>query len=347
MTKPSFPVLRAGQRFRDKAWRGYAFAMASFFFALTARFGLDGVLDNGFPFLTFFPAIVLSTLLGGRGPGAVCACFSVLAARYCFIEPRNSLELNLNGIIAIGFFAIVAAVDVWVIDLLTTSLQSLDALQKRTDELVVQRTTLFHELQHRVANNLMVVATSLAVQKQRLRHNPEAVDALETARHSFEVLSRIHRRLYDPANANVPFGRYLQGLCDDFLGAANAENIRCTVDCPVVAFDADRTITLSLFVLEAVTNSVKHAFDIGQSGHIAVRLILEKLPSPEYVLAIQDNGRGVHSGFDVSQSERLGMRILKGFARALGGQVALSAAGENGGTIVRMRFPETVQASAG
>lgn len=344
MTASNSSALRLVAPFRNRPWRGYAFAVGSFTAALGARFGLDDVLADGFPFLTFFPAIVLSTLLGGRGPGAACACVSVFAAWYWFIEPRNSLDLNANGVFAMGFFAVVAAVDVWVIDLLTRSLQSLDALQRRTDELVIQRTTLFHELQHRVANNLMVVAMSLAVQKRRLKNNPEAVEALETARHSFEVLSRIHRRLYDPANANIAFGPYLQALCNDFLGAADAENIRCTVDCPQLTFDADRAITLSLFVLEAVTNAVKHAFDAGQAGQIAVRLSPETMRPVEYVLTVEDNGRGVPRSFDVNQSERLGMGILKGFARALGGQIAI-AASETGGTIVRMRFPETQLAS--
>jgi len=310
-----------------------------FLLALSARFALDGLLPRGFPFLTFFPAIVLTTLFAGRGPGVVCGLFSLLSAWYWFISPRSSFELNFEGAVAVIFFAVVAIVDVFVIDLMTNALDSLESLQKQTDELVVQRTTLFHELQHRVANNLMIVATSLVLQEKRLKHNPEAVEALETVRQRFEVLSKIHRRLHDPANENVPFGPYLQELCDDFLAAAGEKTIRCTVESPDIGFDADRTVTLSLIVLETVSNAVKHAFEPDHSGSVIVRLTASQPGHSDHVLTIEDDGRGIRPDFDLNQSERLGMGILRGFARSLGGQVFITAASETGGTIVRVNFP--------
>ncbi len=338
MVSKSF-VLRLAHQFRRKKWHGYALGISLFLLALQARFALDGLLPTGFPFLTFFPAIVLSTLIAGRGPGVICSLLSLLAAWYWFVGSRNTFLVGFEGIFAVTFFAVIAAVDVLVIDLMTRSLDRLESLQRQTDALVVQRTTLFHELQHRVANNLTIVATSLALQERRLKHNPEAVEAFETVRRRFEVLSRIHRRLHDPANAEVPFGPYLQGLCDDFLDASGEKNIRCTVVAPDVAFDADQTVTLSLIVLETVSNAVKHAFEAGQPGRISVRLAEPQPGHTDYVLTIEDSGKGVRQDFDVSQSERLGMGILKGFARSLGGEVLISMAGAAGGTIVRVNFP--------
>jgi two-component sensor histidine kinase len=336
-------VLRLTQQFRQQKWRGYAFGVLVFLLALGARFALDQLLPNGFPFLTFFPAIVLSTLIAGRGPGAICASFSLLAAWYWFIEPRQSFYMNFEVAVAVLFFAVVATVDVLVIDLMTRALDSLESLQKQTDALVLQRTTLFQELQHRTANNLMIVATSLALQEKRLKHNPEAVEALETARYRFEVLSRIQRRLQDPSNGNVPFGPYLQGLCDDFLNGADGEKVCCEVESPDVAFDQDRTTALSLIVLETVSNALKHAFKPGQSGGIQVRLASPEPGQSDYVMTIEDNGCGLPSDFDANGGIRLGMGILKGLARSLGGQVVVSAAGKTGGTIVRVNFPNAVQ----
>jgi len=338
-------VLRLTQQFRQHQWRGYAFGIFVFLLALSARFALDRLLPNGFPFLTFFPAIVLSTLIAGRGPGAICASLSLLSAWYWFIEPRQSFYMNFEVAVAVLFFAVVATVDVVVIDLMTRALDSLESLQKQTDALVLQRTTLFHELQHRTANNLMIVATSLALQEKRLKHNPEAVEALETARYRFEVLSRIQRRLHDPSNGNVQFGPYLQELCDDFLKGAEGEKVGCEVDSLDVAFDQDLTTSLSLIVLETMSNALKHAFKPGQSGNIKVRLAAPQPGQSDYVMTIEDNGCGVPSEFDVTRGTRLGMGILKGLARSLGGEVVISAAGKTGGTIMRVNFPYPVRQS--
>lgn len=324
---------------RQSTWGGYALAVGTFAFALGARFKLEGLLATGFPFLTFFPAIVLSAFLGGRGPGALCGLLSVLAAWFWFVTPDNPFSLDFQSVLVVIFFAAIAAVDVVVIDLMTRALERLEAVQRETNALVHQRTTLFHELQHRVANNHMTVALVLAVQEKRLAHNPEAVEALQIARRKFVLLSQIHRRLYDPANAYMPFGPYLQGLCNEFLTASDASNIICHVESIDVAFDGDRTITLSLLILEIVANSIRHAFDPDQAG--IVKILLQETGPSQYLLAVQDNGRGIPLGFDVETSERLGMGILQGFARSMQGRLSMAAVGVGAGTIVRMNFPFT------
>ena len=159
------------------------------------------------------------------------------------------------------------------------------------------------------------------------------------ARRKFVLLSRIHRRLYDPANANMPFRPYLQGLCSEYLSASDASNIVCQVDSVEVSFDSDRTITLSLLILEILANSIKHAFDIDQAGVVQIRL--EETNPSQYLLTVQDNGRGTPPNFDFENSERLGMAILQGFARSMQGQLSVSKTAGDSGTVVRMSFPFT------
>lgn len=329
---------RRAKVLRQRKPQGLALTLALFSAALAGRFALDGLLSDGFPFLTFFPAILLATLFAGRMSGALCTLLSILAAWYWFIEPRNSFGLTFEGVIALMFFSAIAIVDVLVIDLLAEALDKVEALQLRTDALVVQRTTLFHEQQHRVANNLATVATALILQEQRLKHNSEAVAAFQSVRRRFEALARIHRGLQDPVNGDLPIRAYLQELCNDFL-KASGESIRCEVECADVAFDADRTVTLSLIVLEAVTNAAKHAFTPGQLGVISVRLEKANASASEYVLTIEDNGCGISPDFDAGQSTRLGAGILGGFARSLMGQLSILPASQTGGTVVKVLFP--------
>ena len=331
------PVLAFLKIVRRTVWHGYFLALALFAIALAARFSLEGLLATGFPFLTFFPAIVLSVFFGGRGPGLLCSLLSLLAAWYWFVTPDKPFSVEYHALLAVGFFAFIALVDVVVINLMTSSLQRLEIEQRHTRSLVLQRTSLFRELQHRVANNHMTIALLLAGQEQRLAHNPEAVDALQTARRRFVLLARIHRMLSDPENINVALESYLQRLCDEFLSASGAEYVVCHVKAPTAKFDGDQTISIALIVLEVVTNSVKHAFGDSKAGTIDIELAE---PEPHrHVLTIQDNGCGFAPEQSASADRRLGLGILKGFAEALQGKLTISSPGPARGTLVRVEFP--------
>ncbi len=52
------------------------------------------LLPPGFPFLTFFPAIMLTAFIGGTRPGILCAVLSVLSAWYWFIPPFMSFVVD-------------------------------------------------------------------------------------------------------------------------------------------------------------------------------------------------------------------------------------------------------------
>ena len=78
---------------RAHRWQGYAAALALSLTGLVARWALGDAFPPGFPFLTFFPVVVLSGFLFGRGPGILAAIICGLLAWYFFIPPVMSLTL--------------------------------------------------------------------------------------------------------------------------------------------------------------------------------------------------------------------------------------------------------------
>jgi signal transduction histidine kinase len=69
---------------RENRTTSYVFGLATIALALLARFILANQLV-GFPFLTFFPAIFVTSFICGWRAGAVAAVFGAFAARYFFI----------------------------------------------------------------------------------------------------------------------------------------------------------------------------------------------------------------------------------------------------------------------
>ncbi len=90
----------------------YLLALMASGVALAARFALEPVLPpTGFPFLTFFPAVILTALVGGLGPGLFASALSIAAADYFFIPTVRSFGLHTPAdAIALGFFSAVLMV---------------------------------------------------------------------------------------------------------------------------------------------------------------------------------------------------------------------------------------------
>lgn len=107
----------------------YLIALVFFSIALWSRFALSHVLPpKGFPFLTFFPAVMLSAYFVGLWPGVMVSLLSILSAWLFFIEPSGSFaQTSRPDRIALGFFTIVLLVDCVIVHVMNSALSRLHA----------------------------------------------------------------------------------------------------------------------------------------------------------------------------------------------------------------------------
>lgn len=325
-------IIHATRRLRSLGLVGDLAAVVATALALLLRFLTDPALPPGFPYLTFFPAVVLTTFFFGLRAGIVCGVLSGLAAWYFFIPPVFSFDLGGPTTIALGFYVVIIAVDIALIHIMHLAAARLREDAEETARLYEQQRTMFQELQHRVANNMQFVSAMLRLYKKRAGDDPAAMlTALGDARVRLDTMSRIHRYLYDPVNVTRPVGAFFQDLCADLLEAAGAEHVRVTVDMPPVRFDLTRLTPLSLIVVEVITNALKHAFPDGR-GHIALRLVQD---GDRMVLTVADDGRGMTPGAVPGEGSSLGLKIVNNLASQIGGTISY----ETGqGTTARIAF---------
>ena len=155
--------------FRDRGALRYAFAILVSLLALWVRVLLDGSLD-GYPFLTFFPAVLVSALLGGLGPGLLATILCGLLAQYFLVDPIYSLEIAApSGWIALGMYGATAAAMVGLVHGITLAYEgqleaknALSELNKTLEEKVALRTA---ELQAEVADRISAEGQVRQMQK--------------------------------------------------------------------------------------------------------------------------------------------------------------------------------------
>ena len=306
-------------------------AIALFLGALILRLELAALAN--YPFLIFVPALVLATFLGAWKPGSAVAIAGGLAGLYlaggtgAFWMPQLNRGIGLFAY-ATGAFLVIA-----LIDSLWRTAARLDAERARAEQALEQQRTMFQELQHRIANKLQFVSSLLTLEARRIQSPEDARSALIEATSRLDTISRINRRLYDPLNANREFGQVVEEICRDLLEATGARNVVCRVEVAPVEFEMDRLTSLSLIIMELLTNALKHAFAEGRPGTIA--LSLAPVTPGRYALEVRDNGPGIPEGLDFTQRNTLGMRIVRSLAEKIQGTMTISS---EGGTVMRIEF---------
>ena len=139
--------LDAVQSVRERRWIAYLVAVVGPTIGILIRFGLGDKLE-GYPFITFFPAIALAAFSGGRKPGTLAALISAYLAAYFLIEPIGSLNISWpSGWLGMIFFAVTSVTMIVLVDFavrvsarLIETTQLLRALNETLEDRVAART---------------------------------------------------------------------------------------------------------------------------------------------------------------------------------------------------------------
>lgn len=168
LVKRTRKLYESAQFLREHAWLGYAFAVVSSAVAMYVRVLLGGVLE-GFPFVTFFFANVLTVFIFGWRAGALCAAIGAVVSGY-FLLPSDwaFADAGLSNWIGIGFYVVLSS----VILLFTAAMHRGFAEYARDNE---QRRLLNDQLETRVAAR----TAELEAANQRLRDEAQSRAAAE------------------------------------------------------------------------------------------------------------------------------------------------------------------------
>lgn len=312
----------------------WGFVAAAVGLSAGLRFLLDPYLPPGVPFVTFFPAIAITAVVVGTPSGAVVAVLSLLIAWYAFLPPLYSFKLGPGTALSVALFALVAATELTLVHMMRRALRRLALAEAAARELAESRRLMFHELQHRVSNNLAVVGSLLQLQRREVK-DPEAKRALEQSAARVNVVSRLNRLLHDPQAQEVEFGAFLRGMVPDATAAAGAgDRVAVSVATESVVLPAQKAVPLGLVAAELLSNALEHGFPGGRRGNVQVSL--ERRQGHHALLTIHDDGVGLPEGFDLDQARSLGLQIARQFAGQLGATLSIAS---DGGVTSRLEVP--------
>jgi two-component sensor histidine kinase len=203
---------------------------------------------------------------------------------------------------------------------------------RRRERALLTKDATIREIHHRVKNNLQTVAALLRLQARRMAV-PEARAALEESVRRVSSIAVVHETLSGTLDEAVSFDE----VADRVL-AMVAEVAGTSVGVTRVGsfgvLPAEVATPLAMALSELVHNAVEHGYDAGERGRVEV--VVDGSSPGRLDVAVVDDGRGLPVGFEIGDSDRLGLAIVRALVEGeLGGQLSLSRR-DVGGTAAAM-----------
>ncbi|PKN08721.1 MAG: hypothetical protein CVU73_05595 [Deltaproteobacteria bacterium HGW-Deltaproteobacteria-8] len=202
------------------------------------------------------------------------------------------------------------------------NIYGMDITQRKLAEEEVRRSLhekeiLLKEIHHRVKNNLQIISSLLFLQAEYVI-DPQDRSMFEESQKRISAMALVHEELYDSRDlSSVDMGDYVSRLVERVVASSDT-SVRMEFDVEDMRLPVTQSIPCGLVLNEMIMNAVKHAFKSGREGRLRVSLLRR---GGQAELAVEDNGPGLPTDFNLESSATLGLTLITSLARQLGGSV--------------------------
>lgn len=319
----------------------YGIAILAVAAALGLRMLLSKFVRLESPFLLLFAAVMLASVYGGFGPGALAAAVGAIASSYLFLPP-NAVGGFVSGDRAqVGLFFLEGI----VLSLLGAKLlrerqrfETADAAARRLEQNILEisedeRRRIGHDLHDGLGQHLTGIALLSKALHQRLaaQQLPDARQAEQIA----ELVSESIGWTRDLARGLSPVTIDADGLPSAIeeltVSVSKLLGVTCWCNChDEVPLDGETSLHLYRITQEAINNSVKH----GKASQIEVSLSAD---SDAVRLTVVDNGSGLSE--KTRSHPGLGLQIMQYRAKMIDATLSIVRHKSEGGTLVTCIVP--------
>jgi two-component sensor histidine kinase len=194
--------------------------------------------------------------------------------------------------------------------------------QKSLNAALARHRVLLREMDHRIKNNLSLVAGMLRMQA-RESDNREVSQQLDAAAARIQTIAKAHERLQqDTQVETLDVGRYIERVTkdlDDTIAQCRVEAV-CE---PGIEIATSGAISTAMIVNELVANAAKYACHGRPDDRIVVRLM--RADEDGFSLSVRDFGEGMPPQCDANPAGGLGKRLVGLLVRQLDGELAIHA----------------------
>jgi PAS domain S-box-containing protein len=209
--------------------------------------------------------------------------------------------------------------------------------RQRTEEAERQRAqlaeTMSAEIDHRMKNNLALIAALLQMQLAAAAAGASADDLLYQAIARIQALAVVHGQLYEARSTHVELVGMLRRVGEAAVHALTSADVDLSVSGSAVSVASKEGSTLAVLANELITNAVKYGGPDAE-GTRRVRIGVSR-EDGKVRITVWNSGNPVPAGFDPATRSGLGLQLAhEAVVGQWGGEFSLHAA--DGGTVAEI-----------
>ena len=206
----------------------------------------------------------------------------------------------------------------------------------RYAERAIELSERLREMQHRMKNHLSMLLALIRLEANRQEASENKIDVLAAR---VEALGTLYDQIADPAggddDASVALATYVRRVCGAMEMLSDRARIGVNVDVERFEVSVDRAARIGLFLCEALTNALRHAYGNAERGEISVSLV--RGTGGGATLSVADDGRGLGDALWPDDPGTLGGLIVRDLVRRLDARLEVESS--PAGTTVRLELP--------
>lgn len=270
-------------------------------------------------YLFFYPIILSVAILFDRKEqrqekaivfSVVGLAMASIAFLY-FIEFRPAVEITREEQMIAGYFNILVSGAIFVLGLILV----LRANSRRTlalEKAAHDRNVLLAEMNHRIKNNMAVVAGMLSLHAHSAQ-NEKSRAAFIDAKSRIQSMATVHTMLYQSSEFDsIRLDELAEKLEAELRHIFNdLDQVEIIKKLEPITTDLSTAVPTGLIMNEILSNCYKHGRNI--AGDSKIELELKSSPN-EIHIYIGDNGPGVDDPDELQSDQSLGMTIIQSLA---------------------------------
>ena len=275
---------------RENRWAGISSAAILVAGAIILRFTTPTTLT----YVTFYPAVILATVAGGRLVGFGAMLVSTLAAIYFFLPPVGSLAVTTSDIWNASAFWAVCSLIIFLTDQLVVLIRTEREKSAKLQASESQQQVLMRELSHRMKNQYSVI---VAMARASGGSSSSIAEFQSKFAERLQSMSRAHDLLTRSGWEPVAMTDLIGTELEPFLAPG-----RANISGPDVRLKEQAVVNFGMALHELATNSAKHGAWSAPGGKVSLSW---ELKDGTLTFTWQE-----HGGHAASESEKAGFGTL-------------------------------------
>jgi signal transduction histidine kinase/ActR/RegA family two-component response regulator len=341
----------------DVAWLGISY--------LVPTMTVFGMLASAADCLVLLVPVVLYVRARRRVPGAMLRAVGLMVLVACAVQDTfaAALSLHIPLVTTVGFLVLIGTVGLSLTNAFVASARELDALTKRLEQRVAERTSalvaaetalaraeklaaigkLSSGVAHAINNPSAAIAANLDYLRMGLAQGSMPLDAKECLDESLDAIqqvAKVVRQLLDSTGSAAPsqVGRTsVRDAIEQAVASARAhvgERVTIDIDAPPTLFARADHGALVEVLVNLVINGAQAIPDDQTFAHVSVRAHER---DGQVSIDVSDNGTGIADDVrprlfepffttkSFGQGTGLGLAVSLGLVRSMGGELAVDS----------------------